>query len=99
MRSSDQLAPLLGFFGNELAKIGRRSSKYRGSQVRKSRLQRGIDEPRVDFGVELVNDLSRRVSALTPRRANAGRFEIEHPGDYATFSSNHSRDATFVPQV
>jgi hypothetical protein len=30
------------------------------------------------------------------RRVNAGRFEVKHPGDYATFNSNHSRDATLV---
>src|SRR5207245_7439656 len=27
-------------------------------------------------------------------RVNAGRFEVENPGDYATFNSNHSRYAT-----
>src|SRR4051794_741634 len=41
-----------------------------------------------DFVVALV-------MAWSPvRRVNAGRFEIKHPGDYATFNSNHSRDAT-----
>jgi hypothetical protein len=28
------------------------------------------------------------------RRSNAGRFEVDHLGDYATFNSNHSRDGT-----
>jgi hypothetical protein len=28
------------------------------------------------------------------RRTNAGRFEVEHPGDYATFNSYHPSDAT-----
>src|SRR3954453_11617138 len=43
-----------------------------------------------DFVVALV-------MAWSPvRRVNAGRFEVKHPGDYATFNSNHSRDATLV---
>src|SRR6266516_731708 len=28
------------------------------------------------------------------RRFYAGLFEVEHPGDYATFNSNHLRDST-----
>ena len=28
------------------------------------------------------------------RRTNAGRFEVEHPGDYATLNSYQPRDAT-----
>jgi hypothetical protein len=28
------------------------------------------------------------------RRTNAGRFEVDHPGDYATFNSSHLTDAT-----
>jgi hypothetical protein len=28
------------------------------------------------------------------RRTNAGRFEVDHPGDYATFNSYHPSDAT-----
>jgi len=27
-------------------------------------------------------------------RFNAKRFEVEHPGDYATINSNHLRDGT-----
>jgi hypothetical protein len=30
------------------------------------------------------------------RRTNAGRFEVEHPGDYATFNSYHPSDATLT---
>ena len=26
------------------------------------------------------------------RRTNAGRFEVDHPGDYATFNSYHPTD-------
>src|SRR4029450_11599727 len=32
------------------------------------------------------------------RRTNAGRFEVDHPGDYATFNSYHPTDATDAPQ-
>src|SRR5262249_51301401 len=62
---SDQLAPFLGFFGDELAKVGGRACKYRGSQIGKSRFQLGIDEPQVDFGVELVDDLNGNVFRRT----------------------------------
>jgi len=35
------------------------------------------------------------VMAWSPaRRANARRFEVDHPGDYATLNSNQSRDST-----
>jgi len=32
------------------------------------------------------------------RRFNVGRFEVEHPGDYATFNSNQLRDGTIVKE-
>jgi hypothetical protein len=28
------------------------------------------------------------------RRTNIGRFEVDHPGDYATFNSYHPADGT-----
>jgi hypothetical protein len=31
---------------------------------------------------------------VSTRRFNVGRFEVEHPGDYATFNSNQLRDGT-----
>ena len=35
------------------------------------------------------------VMAWSPaRRVNAGRFEVDHPGDYATFNSNRIPDGT-----
>jgi len=30
------------------------------------------------------------------RRSNAGRFGVDHLGDYATFNSNHSCDGTWM---
>jgi hypothetical protein len=36
------------------------------------------------------------VMAWSPvQRVNAGRFEVENPGDYATFNSNQLRYGTF----
>src|SRR6266705_3023301 len=36
------------------------------------------------------------VMAWSPvRRSNAGRFEVDHPGDYATLNSYQPRDGTF----
>jgi len=29
------------------------------------------------------------------RRTNAGRFEVDHPGDYATLNSYHPVDGTY----
>jgi hypothetical protein len=31
------------------------------------------------------------------RRTNAGRFEVDHPGDYATLNSYHPVDGTCSP--
>src|SRR4029453_16431394 len=59
--SPDHLGPLLGFVGDELAEIDRRTLKDRCSQGGKSRLDLGISEGGIDFLVELVNDLGRRV--------------------------------------
>ena len=41
------------------------------------------------------------VMAWSPvRRSNAGRFEVEHPGDYATLNSYQPRDGiTFQPPL
>jgi len=33
------------------------------------------------------------------RRTNAGRFEVDHPGDYATFNSYHPSYATWRAPV
>ena len=48
---------------------------------------------------EEANALSRAslIMAWSPaRRANARRFEVHHPGDYATLNFNQSRDSTRV---
>src|SRR5215211_2660390 len=75
------LAPFLGFVGNKLSELGRRARKHRSAQLGKPRPHIRIGEARIDFLVELVDDISRR----TPWRAHAvpgahliTRHEIAH---------------------
>jgi hypothetical protein len=63
----DHVAPFLCFIGDELAELGGRARKHGAAQFGEARFQLGIGEGGVDFPVELVDDLSRRI----PRRANA----------------------------
>src|SRR5262249_24183913 len=60
-REFHHLGPLLGFLGDELAEVGRRTDKRCASETGESRLDIGIGKSRVDFLVELVDDVSRRV--------------------------------------
>src|SRR6516165_2866735 len=64
----DDLAPLLGFLGDQLAEVGGRARKHRAAEIGKPRLHLGIGEGRIDLFVELVDNLGRRVF----RRADAG---------------------------
>src|SRR5262249_47449581 len=57
----DDVAPLLGFVGDEFAEISGRADKRPASKVGKPRLHLGIGEASVDFLVELIDDLRRRV--------------------------------------
>src|SRR5262245_36701623 len=61
----DHLAPLLGFIGDELAELGRRSRQRRAAEVSETGAHLGIGERRVDLLVELIDDLGRRVSGCT----------------------------------
>jgi hypothetical protein len=60
-RELDHLAPLFRLIGNELAEVGRRAREYRATRSGKPRPQLWIGENRVDFPVELINDLGGRV--------------------------------------
>src|SRR5260370_24630121 len=60
MGRPDNLGSLLGFFDDQLAEVGMRARKYSARQFRKLRLDLGIGKARVDFFVELVDDLGRR---------------------------------------
>src|SRR5262249_57955085 len=66
-RELHHLGPLLGFLGDELAELGRRTRNQRVPEVGKLRLQLGIGESRIDLLVERVDDFGRR----PPRRADA----------------------------
>src|SRR5215470_12966511 len=61
----DDVAPLLRFVGNELAKVGGREREHVGAQVGKPRLDLGISKVSVDLLVELVDNLSGRVFRRT----------------------------------
>src|SRR5215831_8701364 len=56
----DYLAPLLGFVGGELSKVGGRAWKHRAAQVGKPRLELGISEGGIDFLVEFRDDFGGR---------------------------------------
>src|SRR5215831_15994791 len=63
----DDVAPLLGFFGDELSKVSGRTREHRAAQVSETGLYLGVVESHVDLLVELVDDLGRR----GPRCADA----------------------------
>jgi hypothetical protein len=56
----DDVAPLLGFVGDEFAKVSGREREHVATQVGKPRLDLGIGEASVDLLVELIDDLGRR---------------------------------------
>src|SRR5215831_17097836 len=53
----DHLGPLLGFVGDQLSKLSRRSGKNRAANIGKSSLQLGIGEADIDFCVQRSDDL------------------------------------------
>src|SRR5262245_23889346 len=80
----DHLGPLLGFVGDELAEIGRRTLKDRYAQGGKSRLDLGISEGGIDFLVELVDDFGwrgPRCADAVPGSGFIARHEFTHGGD------------------
>jgi hypothetical protein len=50
----DNLAPLFGFLGDELANVGGRTRKYRAAEVSKPRPHHGAGKRRVDLLVSLL---------------------------------------------
>ena len=56
----DEVAPLLRFVGDKLAKISRRKRERVATQIGKPRLVLWIGEGSVDLLVELVDDLGGR---------------------------------------
>src|SRR5262249_41502162 len=77
----DYLRPFFGFVGDELAEIGRRPCNHRTAHFCEARPNPWIGERRVDFPVELVDDLRW----CTPRSADpkkctrlVARHELAH---------------------
>src|SRR5262249_22647567 len=80
----DHLAPLLGLIGDELAEVGGRTRKHRAAEVSEMGLHLRVVESRVNFLVELVNNLRRcvlgRADAIPLARLVA-RHELTHGRD------------------
>src|SRR5207253_8357178 len=60
-RKLDHLRPLLGLFGNELAKIGGGTDERRTAQVSELGVHLWVGERGINFLIELVDDFSGRV--------------------------------------
>jgi hypothetical protein len=68
------LAPFLGFLGDERSKLFRGAGQDDPAQVGQSRFQPLIGKSRVDLSVELVNDLPGRVAGgADPRQKLASK--------------------------
>src|SRR5260370_18632067 len=65
---ADDLAPLLGFVGDDLAEVGGRTGNQRAAEVGQPNLQFGIGEAGIGLLVQPVDDLGGRF----PPRAAAG---------------------------
>src|SRR5262245_62391437 len=59
---ADDVAPLFGFVGDELAEIRRRAGQWGSSHAREARLQYRIGEAFVHGAVEPVDHLARRMA-------------------------------------
>src|SRR5262245_24436976 len=60
VRELHHLAPFLGFLGDQLAELDRRSWQGRTAEVSEAGLHLRVVESRVDLLVELLDDLGRR---------------------------------------
>src|SRR6516162_3372361 len=79
--SPDHLAPFLGFFGDQLAELGRRSRQRRAAEVSETGLHLRVVESRVDLLIELVDDLGRRglrYAEAVPITPLVARQELSH---------------------
>src|SRR5262249_22603958 len=88
----DHLAPLLGFLGDHLAEVSGRTRKHRAAEVSEMGLHLRVVESRVNFLVDLVNDLRRcvlgRADAIplarlvAPHERAHGRYVWQHLRPY-----------------
>src|SRR5262249_18458592 len=60
VRGSDDVAPLLGFVGDELAELGWCERGRRAAELGDPRVQFGIGETRINLLVDFVDDVGRR---------------------------------------
>src|SRR5262249_48880768 len=67
-REPHHLGPLLGFRGDEAAKVGGRARNHCTAQIGEPCLKLGIGEARIELSVELVDDLGRRLACPSVRR-------------------------------
>src|SRR6516225_7300187 len=80
----DHLAPFLGFLGDQLAELDRRSRQRRAAEVGETGLHLRVVEGRIDLLVELVDDLGGCVPGnanAIPRRGLVARQEFSHSWD------------------
>src|SRR6478752_5922439 len=80
----DHIGPFLGFFGDQLAELDRRSRQRRAAEVSETGLHLGVVESRVDLLVELVDDLGRRglrYAEAEPEARFVARQELTHGRD------------------
>src|SRR5207248_9141627 len=73
----DHLGPLLGFVGDELAKVAGRAWKHSATKVGKARLHPGVGKPCIDLAVKLLHDFGRRGPRCADALPNA-RFVARH---------------------
>src|SRR5262249_58052586 len=77
----NHLRPLFLVIYDELAEVGGRAGNHRAAKIGKPRLHLGIDEGRINFLVELVDDFGRRVPGrgkAKPPACLVARPEICH---------------------
>src|SRR5882762_5655138 len=78
---ADDLAPFLGFVGNDLAEVGGRAGNQGATEVGQPDLQLGIGEAGIGFLVQLLDDLVGRFPGpadAIPRARLIARHEFAH---------------------
>src|SRR5262249_33116649 len=89
-REPHHLGPLLGFRGDEAAKVRGRARNHCTAQIGEPCLKLGIGEGGVDLVVELVDDFGRRVLGRADPEP-AGRFVARHEIAYSRGIRQHVR--------
>src|SRR5215510_12134992 len=80
----DHLAPLLGFVGDQLSELSRRSRQRHAAEVSETGVHLRVVESRVDLLVECVDDLGGRVPGCAdpvPKTCLVARHELAHGRD------------------